>query len=425
MKLNREQEEMLAGKHGGGCQKAMEILVNMGEPQDAREMVKIEYAHLMPPDVMFFPYGRQGKWDRDMTRDLTKGVTGLKVPTTIEPKFVDLCIAKHLQYSRETIGEMDEILGAAVKFYESLGVIPTYSALPFYTYPGKFGQHVAIAESIAILWYNTIFGSRCERYDGISSLAAAITGYVPLVGVHLPENRPGEVVIRLGDGLDFHKFTDADWDVFSLASSKLCKEKRPVFVGVPTNIGVTELKHLLATIAVESGLAVMHIVGVTPEAPTLETALNGKKPIAEYVVGKEEMEKAYRLANTATGSEVNYVLLGCPHLTMKEIRDVAEVLDGKKVKDGVKLVVSTTKALLQQAEDMGYAKIISEAGGILASDMCIAFSGTQVTGTVATNTIKAVFFYAGFSSDGSRKVRFGSTRECAQAAVSGKWEGRF
>jgi predicted aconitase len=79
--------------------------------------------------------------------------------------------------------------------------------------------------------------------------------------------------------------------------------------------------------------------------------------------------------------------------------------------------------LRTQAEDMGYAEVIRKAGGILTSDMCIAFAGTQVSGTIATNSIKAVFFYAGFSSDDKRKVRFGSTKECALAALRGKWEG--
>jgi predicted aconitase len=424
MRLNKEQEDMLAGKNGRGCQKAMEIIIQPAEAQGAENLVRISYAHLMPPDVMFFPYGKQGRWAHDMTQELTKDVEHLRVPATIEPKFCDLRIAKTLQFPDQLIQEMHEIQGAATNFYEKIGVIPNYSALPFYVRPGKFGEHISIAESISILWYNTMYGSRCERDDGVTSLSAAITGYCPLAGAHLPENRPGEVVIRLGKDLDFKQFVDSDWDAFSLASSRLCKEKRPVFVGVPQGIGITELKHLLAVIAVESGLAVMHIVGVTPEAYTLEQALGGAKPQAEYVVGKKELADAYALANTTAESDIDFVLLGCPHLTMKEIRDLAEVLEGKKIHDRVKLVAVTTKMLFDQAKDMGYADVIMNSGATFTYDMCIAFSGTQVQGVIATNSIKADFFYAGFSSDGKRKVRFGSTKDCASAAVTGKWEGR-
>ena len=424
MRLTRVQEDLLSGKEGRGAQRAMEILVAMGEAQGAERMVEISYAHLMPPDLMFFPYGRQGKWAHEMTEDLTKEIKRLRVPATIEPQFCDLCIAKDLQYPDDIIEEMRDIQGKAVAFYERLGVIPTYTAMPFYYYQGKLGEHVSISESIATLWFNTMFGSRCERDDGVKSLAAAITGCVPLEGVHLPENRHGEAVIRLAEDLSFSEFNDADWDAFSLAASRKCKEKRPVFLGIPPAIGVTDLKHLLAVIAVESGLALMHMVGITPEAPTLEAALAGHKPLDAFAIGKQDLDEAYQLANTASGSDIDFILLGCPHLTLRELREVAEVLDGNSIHSNVKLIAVTTRMLLQQAEDMGYADVIRDAGGILTSDMCIAFAGTQVTGTIATNSIKAVFFYAGFSSDAQRKVRFGSIKDCALSAVRGRWQGR-
>ena len=137
IELNKEQEEMLAGKKGRGAQKAMEILTAMGNATGAGEMVKISYAHLMPPDLMFFPYGKQGEWAHDMTKELTQDLEGLKVPTTIEPKFCDLDIAKDLQFTHEIIGEIERIQGNAVNFYENLGVYTTYSAMPFLYYQTK------------------------------------------------------------------------------------------------------------------------------------------------------------------------------------------------------------------------------------------------------------------------------------------------
>jgi phosphomecalonate degydratase large subunit len=425
MQLNKEHEDMLAGKEGRGAQKAMEILIAMGDAVGAEKMAKISYAHLMPPDLMFFPYGKQGKWAHDMTADLTLDLRRLKVLTTIEPKFCDLCIARDLEFTDDTIEEMHKIQGAAVDFYENLGVLPTYTAMPFYYHQTKLGQHVSISESIATLWFNTMFGSRCERDDGVTSLSAAITGYVPLAGSHLDEYRYAEVVIKPGDDLNFADFDDADWDAYSLAASRKCKEKRPAFLDIPIDAGITAIKHLLSVIAVESGLAVMHIVGMTPEAPTLEAALAGRKPIDEYTIGRKNLDEAYALANTATGRDINFILLGCPHLTMRELRDLAEVLEGKKIHKDVKLIASTTRLLLEQADDMGYSDVIRKAGGILTSDMCIAFAGSNVKGTIATNSIKAVFFYAGFCASSPNEVKFGSIKDCAGSALSGKWEGRF
>ena len=424
MKLNAEQENILSGKEGSGVQKAMEILVSLGEAVGAEKMQRISYAHLMPPEVMFFPYGKQGRWAREMTGELIKDIRGLKVFATIEPKFCNLNIAGDLQFSDDQVEEMKEIQEEAVKFYEGLGVLPTYTAMPFYYYQAKFGQHVSIAESIATLWFNSIFGSRSERDDGITSLAAAITGYIPLSGAHLEENRYAEVIVRLGKDIDLQGFNDADWDVYSLAASKACKEKRPAFVDIPPDIGITALKHLLAVIAVESGLAVMHIVGLSPEAKTLSDALAGHTPQDDIVIGRREFEDAYQLVNTAEGSDIDFILMGCPHLTLRELRDVAEVLEGKKVHENVTLIMSTTRFLLEQAEDLGYATAITKAGGVLTTDMCIAFAGSQVSGTIATNSIKAVFFYAGFCATSPNKVRFGSSQDCARSALTGKWEGR-
>lgn len=416
---------MLAGKEGRGVQKAMEILTAMGNAIGAGELVKIAYAHLMPPDLMFFPYGKQGKWAHDMTQELTLDLKGLRVPTTIEPKFCDLHVAKDLQFPDDIIEEMRRIQGNAVNFYENLGVYTTYSAMPFLYYQTRLGQHVSIAESIATLWFNTMFGSRCERDDGVTALSAAITGYVPLAGAHLDEHRHGEVVVRPGADIKFSEFNDADWDAYSLAASRACKEKRPVFTDIPPNIGITALKHLLSVIAVESGLAQMHIVGITPEAPTLEAALSGIPPLGDFAIGRKELDEAYELANTAKGKDIDFIFLGCPHVTLRELRDLAEVLDGKKIHKDVKLIISTTRLFLEQAEDLGYADAIRDAGGVIATDMCIAFAGTNVKGTIATNSIKAVFFYAGFCASEPNQVKFGSTKECAQSALTGKWEGRF
>ena len=425
MQLDDQEKRMLEGKEGEATRRAMEILVAKGEAEGANKMVKIVYAHLMPPDTMFFPFGRQGQWARELTGELTSGISRLRVPATMEPKFVDLeCCARRMEFSENQIDEMRNIMLPAADFYEKLGVIPSYTALPFVIFPTKLGEHVSIAESIAILWYNTMFGSRCERDDGVTSLAAAITGVYPEIGVHLTQNRYGEVLIRPGKDVDPLTLNYTDWDAYSLATSRKCKEKTPVFVGLPVNLTFTQKKHLLEVIAIESGLAIMHIVAVTPEAPTVEAALGGRKPIAEFEINQGDLEEAYHIATTARDPRVNYVFLGCPHVTLPEFRELANVLDGKKVHPDVTLIVSTSWQFLMMARDMGYVDIIEKAGGIVAQDMCIAFSGTQASGTIATDSIKAAFFYTGFSSKTTRRVWLGNIRECAKAAITGKWNER-
>jgi predicted aconitase len=424
MKLTKEQKRMLSGEEGRGVRRAMEFLCGAGEALGAEKMVEISYAHLMPPEVMFFPYGRTGKWDRELTEELLKDVNRFKVLTTIEPKFVNLDVAEELGFTRSSIKEMEETQESATKLYENMGVVPTYTALPFYVVPGRFGEHVSIAESISILWYNTIFGSRCERGGGVTSLSAAITGCVPETGVHITENRYGEVVVRLKNDIDVEKFTGADYSALSYAVSRVVKEKKPVFVGLPSQMGFNQIKHLLAPIAVESGLDLMHIVGLTPEAPTLEAALGGREPFEEIAIGRKEIKEAYETACTAKSPEVDYVLLGCPHLTFPELREIAEGLKGNKISGNVKFIAVTTKLYRDTAREMGYEAIIEEAGGVLTDSMCIAFAGSHLKNcTIATNSIKGAFFWTGFSPKSGRRVWFGNIKDCLKSAITGQWEG--
>jgi predicted aconitase len=187
-------------------------------------------------------------------------------------------------------------------------------------------------------------------------------------------------------------------------------------------LGLTELKHFLAVVAVMAGLPLVHIVGVTPEAPTLEAALQGHTPEAEFTVGKKEIEEARKISSTTASNKVDYILMGCPHLTMKEIKTVADILRGKKVAAGVKLIAVTTKELYEQAKDLGYVDDIVNAGGQITVQMCIAFAGTQVRdAAVLTNSAKAGYWYSGFGADEKhRTVRLLSTRICAESAVAGK-----
>jgi predicted aconitase len=199
----------------------------MGEASNAEELIPVTFVHMLPPDIMFFPYGRTGRWAKDMTAELLEDVTAFRVPVTLDPQFCNLSVAESLQFPPEEIEEIRSIQSAAMERYEALGATPNYTALAFYYRPGKLGDHACIADSTPIIFYNTVYGTRTERDDGIKALASAITGFTPNSGVHLTENRYAEVVVRVGDDLDLFKFEDSDWDLFALAMSKLTKEKRP------------------------------------------------------------------------------------------------------------------------------------------------------------------------------------------------------
>lgn len=163
--------------------------------------------------------------------------------------------------------------------------------------------------------------------------------------------------------------------------------------------------------------------GITPEAPTLEIALGPNHKVEEILIDEQEIREAYDIACTARENHIDYVLLGCPHVIMQEFMEIIKIIDGKKVHPNVKFIISTTKLFRDNVFDMGYLGILKKAGAIITDSMCIAFAGTRVKDTIATNSIKGAFFYSGFNQTKASPVWFGSTKECTHAAIEGKWIG--
>jgi hypothetical protein len=421
MYLDAKEERMLAGKEGIGKKKAMELLCAVGEAMGAKRMAKLVLAHILPPDVMFFPYDKRGRWGQQMSDDWLQEVDHFEVPTTIEPKWIDLDAAKELEFPPSVIEDMTNIMEPAIKRYIELGAAPTFTAITFYTHPVAFGQHVAVAESCAIPYYAGIYGARCDRDNSATTIACAITGVTPEFGAHLPENRFGEVVVRIKDDLKLERLNYVYYDAMSYYATKQIKGRIPIFANLPKPLTMTQAKYIVSPLGVGAGVPMMHIVGVTPEAPTMEAATGGKKPLYEVEVGKREVEGVFETLRTATTDKVDWVVFGCPHVSVEEMRQMAQILQGKQVNKSTKLIVSTYRPFFNCAEEMGYVDIIKKAGGMVICDSCIAFSGSMLRGTMATNSAKAAYFLHGYSK-GEIKLLYGSLADCINSAITGRWQ---
>jgi predicted aconitase len=124
---------------------------------------------------------------------------------------------------------------------------------------------------------------------------------------------------------------------------------------------------------------------------------------------------------SASENDVDFVSIGCPHCSLQQIKQVALMLSGKKVDKGVNLWVYTSAPIRSLAEKLGYLGIIENAGGIVTSDICTIVGCPEALGfkCLATNSSKMAFY-----SPGSNKLGawLGSTKQCIDAAVKGKWE---
>ena len=164
-----------------------------------------------------------------------------------------------------------------------------------------------------------------------------------------------------------------------------------------------------------------HIVGVTPEASTVEEALGHKKPEMTVKIGKKEFRESWESLHTAKTDKVEIVFFGCPQVSVGDLGEIARLLEGKKIADGVKLVASAANEVYTLAQRTGYTDIIEKAGGIIARGICImGFPYAQLetpatTGT--TNSAKA----ASYQARRGINIQYGSFEDCINAAITGKW----
>jgi predicted aconitase len=289
------------------------------------------------------------------------------------------------------------------------------------------GEHLGGAESIQVLFNNSINGSRVNRETGPTALAVAVTGVTPNYGMHLADNRKGQALFELAKSLDVEAFSDADYNALGYYAGRMAVEKIPVFKGLSTRMSETDLKYLCVPLAVSAGIPMIHVVGVTPEAMTLEQAFGGKKPEQTVIVGKSELQMSYEMLNTARQNSFDYVAIGCPHCSLEELRKITNLLRGRKVSSNVILFVAMSAIKFELARRMKIIKEIENAGGVVVKGMCPGASifgryGQELgVNVVATNSAKNAH-YIGAHSGGKVKTLFGSLEQCIEAAISGKWK---
>jgi predicted aconitase len=246
------------------------------------------------------------------------------------------------------------------------GYIPTYTCAPYLV--GNvplMGEICAWTESSAVVYANSILGARTTRHGTESANAASLLGVVPEFGALLDENRRGTLRIEVTAALR----NSTDWGALGYFGGKLAGLGIPVFEGTrrPTQ---EEAKQLCAALASSGGVTMCHIVGVTPEAASLEAAFQGPAPAPVATFDHRALKETYASLSAPAGSEIDTVILGCPHASLREISQIAALLQGKRVADRVRLWVNTARGTKRSAEEMGYAATIEAAGGILLCDTC-------------------------------------------------------
>lgn len=422
MKLTKEEQLLLDGGKGLGRQRAMKYLVDIGEAFDAEKMIPITSAHVLflegqvagPVAEAFF----------DWPETFLEGVDHFAVPTTLNSKCIDLSRPSEMGISPQAVECVNKTMPGAVERYEKRGAIPTYSCTPHTVVQMHFGEHVAVTEGGVVEFTNSVIGAR-THYETIgSALAAAVVGKVPLFGLHLRENRCGQVLVKIGEDLNPEKFSCADYGAMAFHAAAIAEEKIPVWSGILA-MSEADLKYFTIAHCISGAMALEHVIGITPEAPTMEAAFGPNKPEKTIVVDKKTLASAYDQLTTSDKKEVDAVVLGCPHLTLEEIREIAQLLDGKKVHSGLKLWCGTNAHTFELARRMGLVDAIEKSGAFVTQEAC---SGTcnfsmipDLLGvhTIATDSVTCAGLVPPFSG-GQVQCYYRDTKECIDIAIKGR-----
>ncbi len=379
MHLNPAQQSMLSGNEGKAFQKSMEILLALAKIYHAETLIPISSVQ-----VAGVSYDNLGEAGLDYLSELADSGGKVKVFTTLNPAGMDVENWQALGISPEFASQQMRVLNA----FEQMGIVTTCTCTPYLV--GNlpvFGEHIAWSESSAVCYANSVLGARTNREGGPSALAAALTGYTPAYGLHLDENRAPNLTVHVNaQVMDTHDF-GALGEAISQKISQV--QPKPVIwlEGIPV-ASLENLKSFCASLATYAGAAIFHIPGITPESSQFSP------PKTSIDITSSDLDAANQRLNPVSQHEVDFVSLGCPHLSLPEIARVAKLLHGKQVKK--EFWITTARPVKQMADKMGFTEIIEASGARFATDTCCVVAPIRDRfHRMATDSAKACYYASG------------------------------
>lgn len=394
----------------------MRLVVRAAEALGAERLIPISGAHV---DSCLY----HGEATIDFVERLVNGGAQVAVPTTLNVGALDL-LHPELWRGDLRAAERGRLL---MTHYRTLGCEPTYTCAPYQLPAARpaFGEQVAWAESNAIVFCNSVIGARTERYGDFTDIACAIVARVPDAGLHRTEPRRATLVLRIGPDVPRALLSDDSfYPVLGIVLGRRAGSRVAAVDGLPPGLLEDRLKAVGAAAASSGSVALFHAVGSTPEAATLEAAMQGGEAEETAMIGLAELRAARAELTTANGgaapgTPIGTVSLGTPHASLAELRAVEHELGGDHAAVGVELLVSTGRDLLAEAEEEGLAGRLRAAGVELLVDTCSYIAPVLRPSPLPAMTDSGKWaFYA--PGNIGVEVVFGSLRECVRSAVEGR-----
>lgn len=401
MELRGEERRILDGDEGEAHRMTLSILVRMGELFDAPRLMPITQAHI---DACLY--------SNDAGLEFAERLAGLgarfRVPTTLNVTARDAARWEAFRIP----ADWSEKARRMEEAYLAMGGLPTWTCAPYeHGLVPRFGQQVAWGESNAVAFVNTVIGARTNRYADFMDVCAAVAGKVPETGLHTTPGRRGQVLVRLRevpDGLLSH---ESFYPVLGYLLGPLVGERIPVLEGIPGATPNAYVKSFCAAAASSGSLAMAHVVGLTPEARTLQEAFQGGEPDGVLEIPMGDLRDARRKLSTADLTTVDLIAVGCPHLSLPEAMWVADQFRGKRLARPLEFWISTSRAVRGYLEGSGHLATLEGAGLKVLTDTCAVTTNIRPWGfrTMMTNSAKHAHYCGGQTG---LTVVFASLEDC-------------
>ncbi|MFM2422846.1 MAG: hypothetical protein RL291_1376 [Pseudomonadota bacterium] len=403
--LTPDEAAMRRGDAGPGAALAMDILATYSDALGAERLIPVTRSHI---DGCLY----HGQASLDFIDRLVDLGARVRVPTTLNIGAMDLIHPELVRLPAKEAHDGRRLMTQ----HEALGCISSFTCAPYQTlFRPQFGEQIAWGESNAIVFANSVIGARTNRYGDFIDLCCAITGRAPAWGLHLDENRRGEIVFEIDD----MPRSDTLYVGVGLVVGKHAGDRIPVLVGLPPPETEDSLKALGAASASSGSVALFHAVGITPEAPTLKDALGGRTPIATHRITKADIASALaRFSMADDGTPISAVCLGTPHFSLAEWQRLDRVVAQQRPSGRVPIYVNTGRATLEAITTSGLLARLEPFGVRAVADTCtyIVPILENLSGVVMTNSGK--WAYYGPGNLGVRAV-LADLEDCIASAVSG------
>lgn len=406
VELADDETRLLAGEAGEAARLSMETLRTIAALQGATRLVPVSRVHI---DGCIYASPANLSFAEAMIA-LNAQVS---VPTTMNAISVDLENWRN-QSVDTSFGEPAAALAQA---YLDMGARPSFTCAPYLLEdrPAK-GEMIGWAESNAVIYANSVLGARTSKHPDFLDLMIAITGRAPESGVYLDADRRAQLFldVDLPEGSD-----ESVWPLLGWLAGRAAPDRIPLLTGLAEhNPDADALKALCAAFGTTSGMPMLHIAGVTPEAggpvdPDLQ----------RRTVGKAELREAWQAFN-AGAETVDLIALGSPHMSAAECRAFADLMGETRVADAVNLVLTIGRHVKSELEADGTLARLEAAGAQVYPDVCWCSISKPLfpenARTILTNSGK--YAHYGPALTGC-EMRFSSLADCAEAARTGMAPG--